>query len=113
MGLLHGELREAGLPSGRRWAYQYGWGPQYDADQAAAMQSRIPRRILDRAMAAYCDGKLGVSALAKLQGRAVPELEQTLAEAGVKVKRAIRRVDVAALVAQAPGMKAIEDGAAS
>jgi hypothetical protein len=111
MGLLRGELKDASLPTGRRWAYRYGWGPQYDSNQAAAMQPRAPRRILDRAMAAYREGKLGIAALAKLQGRTVPELEQALAGAGITVKRAIRRVDVAALVARAPGMKAIEDGA--
>jgi Zn-dependent peptidase ImmA (M78 family)/transcriptional regulator with XRE-family HTH domain len=113
MGLLHGDLKDSGLPTGRRWAYRYGWGPQYDSYQAAAMQPRTPRRILDRAMVAYREGKLGVAALAKLQGRTVPELEQALAEAGISVKRAIRRVDVTALVARAPGMKAIEDGARS
>jgi Zn-dependent peptidase ImmA (M78 family)/antitoxin (DNA-binding transcriptional repressor) of toxin-antitoxin stability system/DNA-binding XRE family transcriptional regulator len=112
MGFLGGSLKDSSLPSGKRWAYRYGWGPQYDADQAAAMQPRVPRRILDRAMAAYREGKLGVAALAKLEGRTVSELEISLAEAGITVKRAIRRVDVAALVAQAPGMKAIEDGAA-
>jgi hypothetical protein len=111
MGLLHGGLKDSSLPTGKRWAYRYGWGPQYDADQAAAMQPRVPRRLLDRAMAAYREGKLGVAALAKLQGRTVPELERALAEAGITVERTIRRVD--ALVAQAPGMKAIEDRATS
>lgn len=113
MGLLHGDLKDACLPTGRRWAYKYGWGPQYDAHQSAARQPQVPRRIQDRAMIAYREGKLGVAALAKLQGRTVPELEKTLAEAGISVKRAIRHVEVAALVAQAPGMKAIEDSATS
>lgn len=113
MDLLHGGLGDSPLPTSRRWAYQYGWGPQYDACQAAAARPRVPRRILDRAMAAYRDGRLGITALARLQDRSVPELELTLAEAGVTVKRVIRRADVAALVAQAPGLKAIEDGAGS
>lgn len=94
MGLLHGLLKDSPLPSGKRWAYRYGWGPQYDADQAAAMQPRAPRRILDRAMAAYRSGRLGIAALARLQDRTVPELEKSLAEAGITVKRTIRRVDV-------------------
>lgn len=113
MGLLSGELRDSALPSGRQWAYRYGWGPQYDGNRTAATQPRVPRRILDRAMAAYREGKLGAPALAKLQDRTVAELEQALADNGVTVKRAIRRVDVAALVAQAPGIKAIDDGPAS
>lgn len=111
MDLLPGGLGDSPLPTGRRWAYQYGWGPQYDAFQAAAAQPRVPRRILDRAMAAYRDGRLGITALARLQDRSVPELELALAEAGVTVKRVIRRADVAALVARAPGLKAIEGGA--
>lgn len=111
MGLLHSGLGDSPLPTGRRWAYQYGWGPQYDACQAAAAQPRVPRRILDRAMAAYRDGRVGIAALATLQDRSVPELELALAEAGVTVKRVIRRADVAALVARAPGLKAIEGGA--
>lgn len=113
MNLLGGGLGGSPLATGRRWAYQYGWGPQYDASQAAAAQPRVPRRILDRAMAAYRDGRLGITALARLQGRTVPELELALTEVGVTVKRVIRRADVAALVAQAPGLKAIEDGAGS
>jgi hypothetical protein len=113
MNLLHGGLGESPLPTGRHWAYQYGWGPHYDACQAAAAQPRVPRRILDRAMAAYRDGRLGITALARLQDRTVPELELALAEAGVTVKPVIRRADVAALVARAPGLKAIEDGAGS
>jgi transcriptional regulator with XRE-family HTH domain/predicted HTH domain antitoxin len=113
MGLLSGELRDAGLPSGRRWAYRYGWGPQYDSDQAAAGQPRVPRRILDRAIEAYRDGKLGIGALAKLQDRSVSQIEQALAEAGVFVKPVVRRADVAALVARASARKSIEDRSAS
>jgi hypothetical protein len=64
MGLLYGELKDAGQPTGRRWAYRYGWGPQFDSDQAAARQPRVPRRILDRAIEAYREGKLGIEALA-------------------------------------------------
>lgn len=110
MGLLPAELREAGLPSGRRWAYRYGWGPQFDSDQAAAGQSRVPRRILDRAVEAYRGGKLGIGALAKLQDRSVPQVEQALAEAGVVVRPAIRRADVSALVARAAERKALGAG---
>lgn len=86
MGLVSGRLRDAGLPSGRRWAYRYGWGPQFDSDQAAAGQPRVPRRILDRSVEAYRQGKLGIAALAKLQDRPLAQLEQALMEAGVFVK---------------------------
>jgi hypothetical protein len=101
MGLISGRLRGAGLASGRRWAYRYGWGPQFDSDQAAAGQPRVPRRILDRSVEAYRQGKLGIAALAKLQDRPVAQLEQALTEAGVFVKPIVRRADVAALVARA------------
>jgi transcriptional regulator with XRE-family HTH domain len=94
MTLLPGGLGDSPLPTGRRWAYQYGWGPQYDACQAAAAQPRVPRRILDRAMAAYRDGRLGITVLARLQDRSVAELELALTEAGVTVKHVIRRADV-------------------
>lgn len=109
MGLLHSDLKEAGLPTGRRWAYRYGWGPQFDSDQAAAGQPRVPRRILDRAIEAYREGKLGIRALAKLQDRSVAQTEQALAEAGVFVKPAVRRADVTALVARASAGKTPED----
>jgi hypothetical protein len=101
-GLLPSHLKDVELPSGRRWAYRYGWGPQFDSDQAAAQQPRVPRRILDRATEAYREGKLGIGILARLQERSVAQVEQALAEAGIiVVKPAVRRADVAALVARA------------
>ncbi len=112
MGLLPSELKDVGLPSGRRWAYRYGWGPQFDSDQAAAGQPRVPRRILDRAIEAYREGRLGIGALAKLQDRSVPQIEQALAEADVFVKPVVRRADVAALVARASARKTIGDRSA-
>lgn len=112
MGLLPSELKDVGLPSGRRWAYRYGWGPQFDSDQAAAGQPRVPRRILDRAIEAYREGRLGIGALAKLQDRSVPQIEQALAEADVFVKPVVRRADVAALVARASARKTMGDGSA-
>ncbi|HEY2578943.1 MAG TPA: XRE family transcriptional regulator [Streptosporangiaceae bacterium] len=113
MGLLFGQLRDAALPSGRRWAYRYGWGPQFDSDQAAAGQPRVPRRILDRAIEAYREGKLGISALAKLQDRPVSQIEQALTDADIFVKPDVRRADVAALVARASAQKSIEDRSTS
>jgi Zn-dependent peptidase ImmA (M78 family)/transcriptional regulator with XRE-family HTH domain/predicted HTH domain antitoxin len=110
MGLLPDELRDAGLPTGRRWAYRYGWGPQFDSDQAAAGQSRVPRRILDRAVEAYREGKLGIGVLAKLQDRSVSQMEQALDEAGVVVKPAVLRADVPALVARATSRELTEGG---
>ncbi len=110
MGLLPAEFKDAGLPGGRRWAYRYGWGPQFDSDQAAAGQPRVPRRILDRAVEAYREGKLGIGVLAKLQDRSVLQMEQALAEAGVTVKAAVRRADVSALVARAAAREVTEAG---
>jgi hypothetical protein len=113
MGLLSGRLRDAGLPSGRRWAYRYGWGPQFDSDQAAAGQPRVPRRLLDRSVEAYRHGKLGIADLAKRQDRPVAQLEQALTEAGVFAKPVVRRADVDALVARAEAGRSIEGPAVS
>jgi len=113
MDLLSRCLKDAELPSGRRWAYRYGWGPQYDSDQAAAGQSRVPRRILDRAIEAYRRGKLGVGVLARLKDRSVAQVEQALAEAGVVVEPVVRRADVSALVTRASVRKNIENWTAS
>jgi Zn-dependent peptidase ImmA (M78 family)/transcriptional regulator with XRE-family HTH domain len=113
MGLLPSCLKDAELPTGRRWAYRYGWGPQYDSDQAAAGQPRVPRRILDRATEAYRRGKLGIGVLARLQDRSVAQVEQALAEAGVVVESVVRRADVTALVARASARKNMASRTAS
>jgi Zn-dependent peptidase ImmA (M78 family)/transcriptional regulator with XRE-family HTH domain len=109
MGLLPAELQVVGLPSGRRWAYRYGWGAQFDSDQAATGQSRAPRRILDRAIGAYREGKLGIGVLAKLQDIPVPQIEQAFTEAGVFVSPTVRRADVSALVRRAAAPDSVED----
>lgn len=113
MGLLPTDLKDMELPSGRRWAYRYGWGAQFDSDQAAAEQPRVPRRILDRATEAYRRGQLGVGVLARLQDRSVTQVEQALAEAGIVVEPAVRRADVAALVARASARKSMASRSAS
>jgi hypothetical protein len=108
MGLLPAALKGCSPSSGRQWAYRYGWGTQFDSAQEASSRQRVPRRILDRATEAYRQGKLGISALAKLQGRPVPEIEQALVEAGVTVKPAVRRADISTLTARAQARKSIE-----
>lgn len=113
MGLLPSTLRDVGLPTGRRCAYRYGWGPQFDSDQAAAMQPRVPRRILDRATEAYRAGKLGIGVLARLQERSADQVEQALAEAGVVVTPTVRRADVGALVARGAERKRMASRSAS
>ena len=89
------------LPSGRTLAYRYGWGPAFDSEQAAASQPRVPRRLLDRAVEAYRAGWLGVSALARLQGRPVADVEQALADAGIVAQPVVRRANMDALLARA------------
>jgi Predicted Zn peptidase len=98
------KLRHAALtpmPSGRALAHRYGWGAQYEQDQVAARQPRVPRRLLDRAIEACQAGRLGVSVIARLQGRPVAEVEQELTGAGITARPAVRRADVAALVTRA------------
>lgn len=113
MGLLPDALKGVDLPSGRLCAYRYGWGPQYDSDQDAAKQPRVPRRILDRATEAYRAGKLGIGALAKLQSRPTAEVEQALADAGATVVAEVRRADVSALVARASERRSLAGQSAS
>jgi Zn-dependent peptidase ImmA (M78 family)/DNA-binding Xre family transcriptional regulator len=101
MDLLPPPLAEGSLASGRQWAYEFGWGPQFDSAQEASACPRVPRRILDRATEAYRDGKLGIRALARLQSRPVEEVERALADAGVIVEPVIHRADISALTARA------------
>jgi len=89
------------LPSGRVLAYRYGWGSQYESEQATAGQPQVPRRLTDRAIQAYRNGRLGAAALARLQGPPVAEVEQALADAGVVPRPAIRRADTAGLIRRA------------
>jgi Zn-dependent peptidase ImmA (M78 family)/transcriptional regulator with XRE-family HTH domain len=89
------------LPSGRTLAYRYGWGPAFDSEQAAANQPRVPRRLLDRAVEAYRVGRLGVNALARLQGRPVADVELALADAGIVVQPVVRKANMDALLARA------------
>lgn len=100
MGLLADEPRNAASPSGRQWAYRYGWGPQFDSEQAAARQRRTPRRILDRAVEAYRAGKLGIGVLARIQDRSAAQVEEALSGAGVETRPLVRRADIRSLVAR-------------
>lgn len=110
MGLLPGALRTADLPGGRRFAYRYGWGPQYDSEQAAAGQPRPPRRIVDRATEAYRTGQVGIGLLARLQELPVRMTEQALDDAGVVVQRpAIRHADIYELLRQSKELGTSEE----
>ncbi|HEX5493603.1 MAG TPA: XRE family transcriptional regulator [Mycobacteriales bacterium] len=93
--------RHRALPSGRTLAHRHGWGAQYDTEQAAARQPRPPRRLLDRAIEAYQSGNLGIGAIARLQCRSVAEVERELTEAGITAQPAVRRADMATLLARA------------
>ena len=94
------------LPSGRTLAYRYGWGPAFDSEQAEANQPRVPRRLLDRAVGAYRAGLLGVSVLARLQGRSVADVELALADTGIVIQPVVRRANIDALVARAAASNA-------
>lgn len=96
------------MASGRRSAYGYGWGPEFDIEQDAFRQPRVPRRMLERATEAYRQGKLGIAALAKLQGRPVAEVQEVLAEAGVVARPVVRRADISRLTARAMARKSLE-----
>lgn|GEM_PF-453007 len=84
MGLIT-NARKAKLlgPTGVDLAHRYGWGPAYEQEQAAAAAVRAPRRILERAVAAYRENLIGVRALAMLEGRTPEDARSALEEAGI------------------------------
>lgn len=87
--------------TGRQLAWSYGWGPQYAAACSAASRVRPPRRVLERAVEAYRAGRIGVRAVAALQGAEPKATERELAEAGITPPppAAPKGVDVASLIA--------------
>lgn len=88
-------------PTGEQLAHRYGWGPAYEQEKEAAQAVRAPRRILERAVAAYRQDLLGVRALAMLEGRRPEEAEARLAEAGIVPEPpSPRRANLSRLVAR-------------
>jgi Zn-dependent peptidase ImmA (M78 family)/transcriptional regulator with XRE-family HTH domain len=102
MGLLSREQTEQLRgPTGAQLAQRYGWGRQYDREQEVGRTTRPPRRVLERAITAYHDGKLGVRVIAALEGRDPVEMEAALVEAGIVPATApVRRADVDRLLAR-------------
>jgi len=85
-------------------AARYGWRAEYDAAQVSAHRPRPPRRLAQRAASAYARGLVGAAAVAKLDGRAVADVEAELAELRVATAPQTRtggRVSVDSLLARA------------
>jgi Zn-dependent peptidase ImmA (M78 family) len=102
MGVLS-PPRKASLkgPTGVQLAQRYGWGPAYEKEQAAANIVRPPRRILERATLAYRENRIGVRALAALEGRSVAETEAALKDAGIlPTPPTVRRADLGLLLSR-------------
>ncbi|MFC8450439.1 helix-turn-helix domain-containing protein [Kitasatospora sp. NPDC057223] len=101
MGLISASLKKSLKgPSGAELAQRYGWGPAYEQEQSAANTVRPPRRILERAILAYRENRIGIRALAGLEGRSIHETEAALKEAGITVTPpATRRADLGRLLA--------------
>ncbi|MFJ6216949.1 helix-turn-helix domain-containing protein [Streptomyces sp. NPDC092296] len=103
MGLISTQEQQefTGL-SGRQLAWRFGWGPQYDDEAAAAQQVRAPRRILERAVNAYREGRIGVRAVAALDGADPRETEAALRAAGITPAEPppARRMNLQALLAR-------------
>ncbi|MEU9887000.1 XRE family transcriptional regulator [Sphaerisporangium sp. NPDC051011] len=88
-------------PSGVQLAWRYGWGPQHDREQEVSRTIRPPRRVLERATAAYQTGKLGIRVLAELEGQDPAVTEAALTAAGVVPEPPqIRRADMDRLLAR-------------
>ncbi|WP_406144389.1 helix-turn-helix domain-containing protein [Streptomyces sp. NBC_01012] len=99
-------------PTGRQLAWSYGWGPQYTAACGAASQARPPRRVLERAVEAYRAGKIGVRAVAALQGSEPNATALELADAGITPPPppSPKRIDVSTLIARRAGHRERRDG---
>lgn len=103
IGLIDNAQKQALSGSGARTlAFRYGWFAPWKAAADAARLPRPPRRLWLRALSAYQAGKLGVSALARLNGVDPSRLRAELDSAGVMVTPAAPApIDFDALVATA------------
>lgn len=100
--LTEAQARKLRGPTGRELAWAYGWGPQYAAECESAARVRPPRRIMERAVAAYRIGHIGVRALAALSGAEPGATERELDAAGIRPPQPplSGQVDVRALLAR-------------
>ncbi|WP_214109259.1 hypothetical protein [Acrocarpospora catenulata] len=103
MGLLSlARVNELRGPTGAQLARRYGWGRQYEREQEIARTPRPPRRVLERATTAYRTGRLGIRALATLEGHDPTDLEIGLADAGITPRpESVRHADLARLLTRA------------
>lgn len=108
MGLLEeADAKALRGPSTAQLAWRYGWGVQYDREQEVCRAVRPPRRILERATAAYRDGKIGVRVLASLEGRSPQETEAALTASGITpAPQPVRRADLSKLLSRAQSANA-------
>lgn len=72
--------------STRTLATRFGWSDQYRMLQHDADQTRVPQRLLARAVAGYKDGIVSARAIAVLRGLSEEEVAAELAEAGILPK---------------------------
>jgi Zn-dependent peptidase ImmA (M78 family)/transcriptional regulator with XRE-family HTH domain len=103
IGLIGNAQKQALSGAGARTlAFRYGWLAAWQAAAEAAKIPRPPRRLWLRALSAYQSGKLGVIALARLNGVDPNRLRAELDSAGVLVAPpAPAPIDFDALVATA------------
>ncbi|MCF2526289.1 helix-turn-helix domain-containing protein [Yinghuangia soli] len=88
--------------TGAQLAQRFGWGPQYLAERDAALRPKPPRRILERAVQAYTEGRVGVRVVARLAGEGVGEVQARLDDAGLTpAPQQVRRAAVSDLLARA------------
>ena len=88
--------------SARQLAMKYGWFTDWRARSRAAEAARPPRRLWVRAIEAYRQGQLGISALARLSDDEPATLATILAEEGITPRRPEAvPVDIEALLSRA------------
>lgn len=66
-----------------RLATRFGWSDQYRMLQHDASQTRVPQRLLARAVAGYKEGIVSARAIAVLRGLSAEEVAAELADAGI------------------------------
>lgn len=65
-------------------ATRYGWRDEYDALAQSSQRPRAPRQLLDDAITAYAQGRIGIGIVARVAGRSLDEERALLEDSGIR-----------------------------